>query len=385
MIDRVHFENFKSLGDVTIDLAPLTVLVGPNGCGKSSVLQAMHLLSQTGGAGAADGDHTLGRFAKIFRGPRDVRRLASERPAILRLRMHARDGDEIDLQVAVPAEATAQLMFEINVKGPGGNDLFAKVPPLDHLSKKVLEDARVKKFVPVVYLHLDAKEMVKTSVQEDDEHRMNFDGAGLATTLALMKGADEEELGRITVALAAIVPGVKRILTQRERVTRNRTERMTIDGQPVWRPVEDSVLGDRFAIEFDTGKIVPADLLSEGTVLALGLLTKLREPRRPKLFLLDDIDRGLHLTAQSNLIDALRWLMKLDPELQIVCTTHSPYLLDRFDAEQIRVMALDDHRRTRVRPLTDHPDFEKWRYGVQSGEIWASLGESWVASGAPAA
>lgn len=44
MIDRVHFENFKSLQDVTIDLGRLTALVGPNGCGKSSVLQGLHLL-----------------------------------------------------------------------------------------------------------------------------------------------------------------------------------------------------------------------------------------------------------------------------------------------------------------------------------------------------
>jgi AAA15 family ATPase/GTPase len=46
MIDLVHFENFKSLQDVTLDLGRLTALVGANGCGKSSVLQAMHLLSQ---------------------------------------------------------------------------------------------------------------------------------------------------------------------------------------------------------------------------------------------------------------------------------------------------------------------------------------------------
>jgi hypothetical protein len=31
MIDRVHFENFKSLQDVTIDLGRFTALVGPNG------------------------------------------------------------------------------------------------------------------------------------------------------------------------------------------------------------------------------------------------------------------------------------------------------------------------------------------------------------------
>ena len=36
VLDRVSFKNFKSLKAVTIDLAPLTVLVGPNGGGKSS-------------------------------------------------------------------------------------------------------------------------------------------------------------------------------------------------------------------------------------------------------------------------------------------------------------------------------------------------------------
>ena len=75
MIDRVHFENFKSLGDVTIDLAPLTALVGANGCGKSSVLQAIDLLSQTGSWSTLDSTYTTGRFAKIFAGLRDPSRL----------------------------------------------------------------------------------------------------------------------------------------------------------------------------------------------------------------------------------------------------------------------------------------------------------------------
>jgi hypothetical protein len=70
--------------------------------------------------------------------------------------------------------------------------------------------------------------------------------------------------------------------------------------------------------------------------------------------------------------------MKLDPELQIVCTTHSPYLLDLFDPAEVRVLALDSERRTHARPLTEHPDFGKWKFGTQTGELWAALGEAWV-------
>lgn len=56
MIDRVHFENFKSLANVTLDFGRFTALVGTNGCGKSSVLQGLHLLSQTGLPGIIDPD-----------------------------------------------------------------------------------------------------------------------------------------------------------------------------------------------------------------------------------------------------------------------------------------------------------------------------------------
>ena len=41
MIDRVHFESFQCLRDVTLDLRRFTALVGANGCGKSSVLLGM--------------------------------------------------------------------------------------------------------------------------------------------------------------------------------------------------------------------------------------------------------------------------------------------------------------------------------------------------------
>ncbi len=41
MIQSVHFQNFRCLRDVTLKLAPLTVLVGPNSSGKTSVLEGL--------------------------------------------------------------------------------------------------------------------------------------------------------------------------------------------------------------------------------------------------------------------------------------------------------------------------------------------------------
>jgi hypothetical protein len=277
-------------------------------------------------------------------------------PGTLVLAMHGTHGEEVRLELHKP---TSGLSKETALR------------PVD-ASRPV---------VSMAYLHLEAGALARTSVADDESPRMASDGTGLASELAWMKGAAEEQLEQLTSDLRRVVPGVKRIRTHRERIVDRRIEKMDIDGQPVWRPVSETKIGDRFAIEFDDGSEVPADLLSEGTVLALGLLTKLREPGRPTLFLLDDLDRGLHLGAQVKLVQVLRDLMALDPELQVVCTTHSPYLLDLFEPSEVRVLALDAERRTHARPLTEHPDFGKWKFGTQTGELWAALGEAWVLDG----
>jgi energy-coupling factor transporter ATP-binding protein EcfA2 len=395
MIDRVHFENFKSLQHVTLHLGRLTALVGANGCGKSSVLQGMHLLSLTGVKSPTDraAAEPWGRFASIYGDPQAAERLIHRgRAGTMVLGMRHSDGDELRV-IYVPHDQGSDrsgFLVEVNPAPP----LRCALPPLTPTEQPTrtteswahiqatLDHQRVQKFASTAYLRLDAGKMVHTTITEDEIPRMESEGSGLASALAWMKGAAEDELAQITADLRSVVPGVKRIKTYRERVANRRMEKMNIDGQPLWRPVDETAIGDRFAIEFDDAFEVPADSLSEGTVLALGLLAKLREPGRPRLFLLDDIDRGLHLGAQVKLVQVLRELMKLDSELQIVCTTHSPYLLDLFDPSEVRVLALDAERRTHARPLTEHPDFGKWKFGTQTGELWAALGEEWVLAGA---
>ncbi len=46
MIKSVRVVNFKSLADVTLSLGHFNCLVGMNGAGKSTVLQALDFLSQ---------------------------------------------------------------------------------------------------------------------------------------------------------------------------------------------------------------------------------------------------------------------------------------------------------------------------------------------------
>ena len=396
MIDQVSFENFKSLKNLTIDLGRLTVLVGPNGCGKSSVLQGIHLLSQTTSDDFSGGNHVHGRFASIFADRLDPRRLAGpERPTTIALKMRDDGGDElafaVSLGLPLPSHRShEELAYTLNVGRQG--EVYAVSPrPTEPIRRRITvsDDSQddpqkpITDFGSVAYLGLNASVMTSTSTSDSETPTLDRDGRGLASVLAWMAGAQPETLAKIVDDLARIVPGVRRILTYRERIVEREMEKIDIDGQPIWRPVDRPRMGERFSIQFDVGGIIPGDLLSEGTVLALGLLTKLNEPRRPRLVLLDDIDRGLHVEAQAKLVGVLRGLLALNPELQIIGTTHSPYLLDRFDASEVRVLALDEQRQTHAQALTAHPDFEKWRFGTQTGELWAALGDAWVARAEP--
>ena len=46
MIEQISIRNFKSLGDVTFSPAKFTCLVGMNGAGKSSLIQALDFIAQ---------------------------------------------------------------------------------------------------------------------------------------------------------------------------------------------------------------------------------------------------------------------------------------------------------------------------------------------------
>lgn len=58
---RIEIENFKGIGEArqAIDLAPITLLFGPNSAGKSTVLQALHYAREILERGNADPDQTI--------------------------------------------------------------------------------------------------------------------------------------------------------------------------------------------------------------------------------------------------------------------------------------------------------------------------------------
>ena len=364
MISRVKFENFKALQAVAIDLEPITVFVGANATGKTSVLQGLDAFTRFSMYRAAI-PMMLAPFSDYMRTLGAAGDVAVSVTGDVAAELRVTPGPTDD---PMPFDLTLTLGDE-KVTGKGSN-LDEWIAMAQGLASAGLSTA--------VRLRLDPQRLSAPSYVDDVHPRVASDGHGLASVLALARGEQSEAISRIEDDLRRIVPLARKLRILPARVKRNEREYITINGKSIENTVERTYIGQRFELEIEGVGSVPADMLSEGTLLVLGLLTVLSTTPGLRLLLLDDIERGLHPNAQRDVIKNLRAVVANDPGLQIVCTTHSPYSLDGFEPGEVRVLQLDARGRASCKALTDHPDWPRWRDYMNPGEFWSSVGEDWI-------
>lgn len=141
--------------------------------------------------------------------------------------------------------------------------------------------------------------------------------------------------------MRAIVPTFRQLKFEPTSWNEQETEVLSVDGQPVSRLRWRKHSGVSLLVEFDDGAVVPATHVSEGTLLALALMTAVHghQSQQRKLILIDDLERGLHPSAQHRLVEALKAVLAATPDLQILATTHSPDLIDACDPGDVRSSA----------------------------------------------
>jgi predicted ATPase len=362
MFDAVRFLSYKCLADVpTIELGRMTLLLGANASGKSSVLDGLHLLCQLG-VPQVDESHANGyRPGAVFSGLHSAERLRTfGRTGPLRIEASAGQGEVTRVALAVAAEpafGSADVRFTVEVELPGESRRSITVPPNPSGTTAFFHDLETRGFGRAVRLRLDSAK-VAGFAPDSKQPRVEHDGAGTAAVIAWLAERRAPELDAIEADLRRVVPRARRLVPER--------------AEPEGR------LGRLFKLEMEGGAEVPADLLSEGTLLTIGLLTVLHGSPAPRLVLLDDFDRALHPKAQAQLVACVKDMLVQRTDLQFVCTTHSPYVLDLFEAEDVRVLRADAQGFTRARKLTEHPEWVQWNETLKAGEFWSYVGEDWL-------
>ena len=368
MIHKVEFQNFKGLRQVSLDLDRLTVLVGPNASGKTTVLEGLDYL--------------------ILTSSENVRKAL---PSVRALQMLRSSGAEGEMSLICFGDTAWVRLAE------DPDDTFEPPAGYEHGEGKEVQEYGPKDgpgtieksyggalmsnrwaLGPAAFLRLDMKRLVAPSYSDEAVPAMQRDGEGLAPVLAYMASNQPDDYEGIEEALRDVVPIVRRMRFPRARVVRTESEVIKVDDKTFTRSAEREYWGNSIEFDMQGAAGIPAHMVSEGTLLVLGILTVLMGPNRPKVALLDDMDRALHPKAQGDLVGLLRKLLDQNPEMQIVATSHSPYLLDHLRPEEVRLTTLTDDGSVICGRLDEHPEFEKWKETMAPGEFWSLVGEKWL-------
>jgi predicted ATPase len=393
MLTSLRLENFKGHVSSTVPLQKLTVLVGPNGSGKTSVLQAIRLLGQM-----ARGTHVEAAAKDLGDGSWDSLRRVRSSATSVAVRGMA-NGHSYGLSLSEewsPATSTQERgepttaylsgsaqhgqrnirWFFDDYQGKDDGVLFRLPDPraevaIDRNWTALLQTASIFKFDPSI--------IAAPASSQQPWPRVEFDGRNAAVALKAMKLGHDEQWAVFRELLRKIVPNVENIgVEQVEKV------------DPGQYPSASSLTapapsGEWYRIFFDFkgAKHIPAYHASEGTLMTVALLATLLGQSGPRLVLIDDIEQTLHPAAQLELMKQLKDLLAQDEmrDVQIIATTHSPYILDGLDYEQVQVFALREDGAAVTRSLSEHPDAAEVRGTMNAGELWSSDPEwSWVVS-----
>jgi hypothetical protein len=331
MIQSIRFTKFKALRDTTLHFQRFTLLVGANGCGKSTALQALEAIKSPGSfsyeavvtAGAARWgapDVTLPvELAATFHEPQGE--------ATFRVRWALSSDPRTDWQTR---------------GGQGMSDAL-----LQNVERQ-RTDLRVYSLNP---------EALSGVVGLNPRMELDRHGSSLAGVLDRLRDEAPERFEALNQELGRLLPEFDRILFETPDPNRRGFLLRTRGG----------------------GHRIPAAAVSHGTLLALTLLTLAHLPSPPPLIGLEEPDRGLHPRLLRDVRDVIYRLCYPEnyneerPPVQVVATTQSPYFLDLFrDHPEEIVIAQKEGIEARFERLVDRPDIREILADAPLGEVWYS-------------
>jgi predicted ATPase len=110
--------------------------------------------------------------------------------------------------------------------------------------------------------------------------------------------------------------------------------------------------------EAETNELLGANLLSDGTLRCLAVLTSLETARPWSRVVIEEFDNGLHASRVGALSRAV-WDVAARHQLNVICTTHNAATLDTLDRTQLEGVVIcvwDRRERTsKMIPLYDLP------------------------------
>lgn len=363
-LTSLRVQNFKAVEDTGV-LKPggLTVFIGDNGVGKSSVIEALRFLA-TLSQGSLD--DALGPF----RGYEHVRWKGDMKPG----KKPGRATTRTELQESNPIEIAIQghvglvkASAKTKISGQNQNlvvfeDEMLTVGTDEHVrdekndrtlrpERSIL--ARTSWFDDWQFLDMVPENMkwpVRRTTRSGTSVRLASDGSNLAEYLVEMRdvpeaGADAFE--GLMDALQVILPYARDL-----------------------EPLTSELFERQVALRLFEGSFtVPGWMLSTGTLRLVALLALLKHPKPPSLLCIEEVENGLDpRTIQLVVSQILRAVES--GRTQIMLTTHSPYLLDLVPLDSLVIVEREAGKPPRFDRSASHHEVVEWAQRFAPGRLY---------------
>jgi predicted ATPase len=369
-LNSVSIENFKAVHKSgTVKLTPLTVFIGNNGSGKSSLIEGLETYQETviRGLDAAMGrwlgfEHVWNKRARHNRKNVDTEDETYENPLIFALRGQVfRSSFTVRMEISADPGINGVRIEKESIKVPRNRliqrDRHGKasihIAPDSERSEQFYpsESATPRDFVKVIeswqFLSFDPGRMGMPvrQIMAPGPYKLLRDGSNLGQYLWEIRERDLTAFEGILEALRFVLPFASDI---QPRIT-----------QEIERLVHLQMTEEAFK--------VPGWLLSTGTLRILAILAALRHPDPPPLLVIEEVENGLDPRTMHLLVEEIRAAITAQTT-QVILTTHSPYLLDLLDLSHIIVTERVNGEPTFVRP--NENELAEWAKSFSPGRLY---------------
>lgn len=374
VLTELTIESFKAYESQTISLQPLAVIVGRNGAGKTSVLQAVEFL----GALVAG---TLPQHLEA-RGwdYKDLPHLRSDHKQFGFTATVALGRETYDWELRLGARRRSGIARERVVRRSDGTVLMVRTGRnMARLDDVTGEQERVAQTLTSSWL---------ATVTSDDRPRFpdllrlaNWArgiGGYLALNPAVLREPSRkaDDLGPGGERLA----GLLRRIRDRKDGSFERLVKRVQKRYPQLRELsvrQGSYGWNRLEVTEKWGKEVVtlnARQVSDG-LLRLIAVTALQEaPNRPTLVMIDEVENGVHPHLLGGLMALLTELA--DAGTQVIATSHSPIALNHVaSAEQVVLARRTPRGPATLTPVSSTRGYRELGDHFDVGELWFNLGE----------
>ena len=200
MIKRAAFKNFKALRDVEVTFdSRLTVLVGPNGSGKTSVLQGIEIVGRfaNGQIPQQFGTQSIYGQEIVFGWPGDSQ-LAIEKnildDATIEIVCNSKGSRDVRCLLTRNRDTRREQDYNFSCTIDQGRDSGA-LPELEAIRSTAL-------------LRLDPDVLRRASIKRTALPIMRFDGYMLASVLDIIRGKYPDKYNDIVKSLKSVISGI---------------------------------------------------------------------------------------------------------------------------------------------------------------------------------